>query len=87
MAVPEQFGGGGIPDTVTQMIAVEGLAYGDPGITMASVWGGAAALLELGQREPAFANLFLERLDDPLPVRVGSSHRVGARHHRGFTGQ
>jgi alkylation response protein AidB-like acyl-CoA dehydrogenase len=45
VAVPEKFGGGGIPDAVTQMIAVEGLAYGDPGITIASVWGGAAALL------------------------------------------
>jgi alkylation response protein AidB-like acyl-CoA dehydrogenase len=43
--VPEEFGGGGTPDTVTQMIAVEGLAYGDAGITLAAIWSGAAALL------------------------------------------
>lgn len=43
--VPEEFGGGGIPDTVTQMIAVEQLAYGDAGITLAAMWSGSAALL------------------------------------------
>jgi hypothetical protein len=43
--VPEEFGGGGVPDTVTQMIAVENLAYGDPGITLAAVGCGAAALV------------------------------------------
>jgi len=43
--VPEEFGGGGVMDTVTQMIAVENLAYGDPAITLAAVWSGAAALL------------------------------------------
>lgn len=46
--VDERHGGGGIPDAVTQMIAIESLAYGDPGITMASVWCGAVALL-IGQ--------------------------------------
>ncbi|GGS20525.1 acyl-CoA dehydrogenase [Streptomyces humidus] len=44
LPLPEGIGGGGVPDTVTQMIAVENLAYGDPGITMAAVWGGAPAL-------------------------------------------
>ncbi len=43
--LPEERGGGGIPDVHTQMVAVENLAYGDPGITMAAVWSGAAALL------------------------------------------
>lgn len=43
--VSEERGGGGIPDVGAQMIAVENLAYGDPGITMAGVWSGAAALL------------------------------------------
>jgi alkylation response protein AidB-like acyl-CoA dehydrogenase len=42
---PERFGGGGIADAVTQTLAVEGLAYGDAGITMAAVWRAAAALL------------------------------------------
>ena len=43
--VAEAFGGGGVPDALTQMVAIEGLAYGDPGITMAAVWAGAAALV------------------------------------------
>ena len=43
--VAEHHGGGGIPDAVTQVLAVEGLAYGDPGLTVAAVWRGAAALL------------------------------------------
>ncbi|MBF4162712.1 acyl-CoA dehydrogenase family protein [Nocardioides acrostichi] len=40
--IPEELGGGGVPDAVTQLVAVERLAYGDPGITMAAVWSGAA---------------------------------------------
>jgi alkylation response protein AidB-like acyl-CoA dehydrogenase len=44
--IPEVLGGGGVPDTHTQMIAVENFAYGDAGIALAAVWcGGACALL------------------------------------------
>jgi alkylation response protein AidB-like acyl-CoA dehydrogenase len=43
--VPEDFGGGGVPDAVTHLLAVEGFAYGDPGIALAAVWGGAPALV------------------------------------------
>jgi alkylation response protein AidB-like acyl-CoA dehydrogenase len=43
--VPEERGGGGVPDTITQMVAIENLAYGDPGITLAAVWSGAAAFV------------------------------------------
>ncbi len=43
--VDEAFGGGGIPDVGTHMIAVEALSYGDPGLTMAALWAGAGALL------------------------------------------
>jgi alkylation response protein AidB-like acyl-CoA dehydrogenase len=43
--VAEEHGGGGIPDAVTHILAVEGLAYGDPGLAMAAVWRGGAALL------------------------------------------
>ena len=43
--LPEECGGGGIPDVQTQIVAVENFAYGDPGITMAALWSGAAALL------------------------------------------
>ena len=42
--VPERLGGGGIPDAVTYVLAVEGLAYGDPGLAMATVWAGAPAM-------------------------------------------
>jgi len=43
--VPEELGGSGIGDTATLMIALENLAYGDPGITLAAFSSGAAALL------------------------------------------
>src|SRR5262245_53653797 len=43
--VPEQLGGAGIGDAVTLMVALENLAYGDPGITLAAFTSGAAALL------------------------------------------
>jgi alkylation response protein AidB-like acyl-CoA dehydrogenase len=47
LAVPasEEFGGGGVPDTITQCVAVEELAYGDPGIALAALWSGSAAML------------------------------------------
>jgi len=41
----EENGGGGIPDARTQVVALEHLAYGDAGITVAAFWSGAAALL------------------------------------------
>ncbi|QTI69922.1 acyl-CoA dehydrogenase family protein [Gordonia polyisoprenivorans] len=43
--VSEELGGGGIPSAVTYMTAVENLAYGDAGITLAAVWSGAPSLL------------------------------------------
>ena len=39
------YGGGGIPDPFTQLLAIEGLAHGDPGIAAAATWSGNAALL------------------------------------------
>ncbi|MGW1783693.1 acyl-CoA dehydrogenase family protein [Streptomyces sp. NPDC002143] len=45
LQIPEKLGGGGVLDTVTHMIAVENLAYGDPAITLAASWSGAATLL------------------------------------------
>jgi alkylation response protein AidB-like acyl-CoA dehydrogenase len=41
----EDLGGGGVPSAVTHLLAVEQLAYGDAEITLASMWGGAGALL------------------------------------------
>lgn len=43
--IDEAHGGGGLPDICTHMIAVEALAYGDPALTMAAMWSGAAAIL------------------------------------------
>ena len=43
--VPESFGGGGLPDAVTHVLAVEGFAYGDPGVALAAAWGGVPALV------------------------------------------
>lgn len=45
MPVPEEHGGGGIPQPLSLLAIVENLAYGDPGIALAAVWHGAAALL------------------------------------------
>ncbi len=43
--VAEQFGGDGVLSTLSRMIAVRNLAFGDAGITMAAVWSGAVAAL------------------------------------------
>ncbi len=43
VAVPEAFGGGGVPSCSTQVTATEALSYGDAGLTLASVWSGSAA--------------------------------------------
>ncbi len=44
-SVAEEFGGGGLPDALGRLMAVEGLAFGDPGITAAAVFSGQAATL------------------------------------------
>jgi alkylation response protein AidB-like acyl-CoA dehydrogenase len=41
--VSTDFGGGGVPTSATQTAAVDALAYGDAGLTMAAVWSGGAA--------------------------------------------
>jgi hypothetical protein len=43
--VAEDRGGSGVPDTLTHLLAVENLAYGDPAIALAAAWSGAAAFL------------------------------------------
>jgi len=45
MPVPEELGGSGIGDASTLLVALENLAYGDAGITLAAVSSGTAALL------------------------------------------
>jgi len=49
----EDLGGDGIPSAVTQMIAVEQLAHGDPQATIAAVWSGAAAFFVSQHASPA----------------------------------
>jgi len=53
LPIPEELGGGGVPGTQTQLVAVENLAYGDPGIAMAAVWSGAASGLMAQHGTPA----------------------------------
>jgi alkylation response protein AidB-like acyl-CoA dehydrogenase len=50
--VAEERGGSGIPDTLTHLLAIENLAYGDPAIALAAAWSGAAAFL-LGRHATA----------------------------------
>lgn len=65
MPVPEELGGGGVPDTITQMIAVENLAFGDPGITLAAVWSGAAAFLLARHASAAQSQLLGDLVGNP----------------------
>ena len=41
--VSEKFGGSGVPGSLSRMVAVRNLAFGDAGIAMAAVWSGAVA--------------------------------------------
>jgi alkylation response protein AidB-like acyl-CoA dehydrogenase len=63
--VAEERGGDGEPDTLTHMIAIENLAYGDPAIALAAAWSGAAALV-LGRHGSAEQDGLLSTLlSDP----------------------
>jgi alkylation response protein AidB-like acyl-CoA dehydrogenase len=44
-AIPQEHGGGGIPDPLALTVAIEALAHGDPAITAAAAWSANAALL------------------------------------------
>lgn len=43
--VAERFGGGGVPDVISQLLAIEGLSWGDPGIAAAIAFSGVPAVL------------------------------------------
>jgi alkylation response protein AidB-like acyl-CoA dehydrogenase len=43
VSVPESAGGGGVLSDLSRQVAVQNLAFGDPGIAMAAVWSGAVA--------------------------------------------
>jgi alkylation response protein AidB-like acyl-CoA dehydrogenase len=76
-SVDEQLGGSGVPDTVTQMIAAENLAYGDPGIALAALWNGAVAFL-LGRHG---AQTHRDRIDQLLG---DSEARAGLALYEGY---
>ncbi len=63
--VPEELGGGGVLDTVTETIAVENLAYGDPAITIAAFWSGSAALLLTRHGTPKQVGLARGAISNP----------------------
>jgi hypothetical protein len=75
--VAEELGGSGVPDTVTQMIAAENLAYGDPGIALAALWGGAAAHLLGHHGATTHRELLTELLANP-------DQRLGLAFYEGF---
>ena len=79
--VSEERGGDGEPDTLTQMIAIENLAYGDPGIALAAAWSGAAAFVlgRHGSAEPD--GLLSALLSDPAArgsIALYEGDRAGA---------
>ncbi len=69
--VDESHGGGGLPSIGTHMVAVEAMAYGDPGLTMAALWAGAGAILlgRCGSPDQAVA-LLPELASDPTKQSV-----------------
>jgi alkylation response protein AidB-like acyl-CoA dehydrogenase len=63
--VPEEHGGGGIPEPLSLLAAAENLAHGDPGIALAAMWNGNAALVIARHGTPE-QQLVLSRLaSDP----------------------
>ncbi|KOU59804.1 hypothetical protein ADK57_32265 [Streptomyces sp. MMG1533] len=63
--VPEELGGAGIGDTVTLMVALENLSYGDPGIVFAAYSSGVAAMLLARHGGPERAALVRGLTSDP----------------------
>jgi alkylation response protein AidB-like acyl-CoA dehydrogenase len=76
-AVAEELGGSGVPDTVTQMIAAEQFAYGDPGIALGALWNGAVAFL-LGRHGAE------THRDDLTRLLKDNSARAGLAMYEGF---
>jgi alkylation response protein AidB-like acyl-CoA dehydrogenase len=82
----EADGGGGIPEVGTHMVAVEALAYGDPGITMAALWAGAGALFLSRCATPAQAAASMPSLlADPASTGVVALYEGFGRAPSEFT--
>ncbi|MHA4854771.1 acyl-CoA dehydrogenase family protein [Rhodococcus sp. MSC1_016] len=43
--VDVEYGGGGVPDALSQLLVAEGLAYGDAAMTVSMLWNGSAAVI------------------------------------------
>jgi alkylation response protein AidB-like acyl-CoA dehydrogenase len=63
--VPEDRGGDGVSDTIVHLLAIEHLAYGDPGIAVAAAWSGAAAFLLGRHGSPQQDSVLASLLTDP----------------------
>ena len=68
--VPEQFGGSGVPSSLSRMVAVRNLAFGDAGIAMAAVWSGAVAGL-IGEHGTGEQKQALSKLAGNPQARCG----------------
>ncbi|GAA2223504.1 acyl-CoA dehydrogenase family protein [Micromonospora olivasterospora] len=75
--VAEAFGGDGVPDTVSHLMAVEELAAGDPASAAAAVWSGHAAVLIGACGDDDQRARYLPRFLDP-------STRSAVAHLEGF---
>lgn len=77
VAVPEEMGGGGVLGALARQVAVQNLAYGDPGIAMAAVWSGAVAGLLAAHGSQAQRTLVPALVSEP-------SQRCGIALYEGF---
>jgi alkylation response protein AidB-like acyl-CoA dehydrogenase len=75
--VPTEFGGGGVPDALSSVIAAEELGFADAGIAASALWSGNAALLIGLCGTDEQYRLF-------LPTSVDSSSRSSVAHYEGF---
>jgi alkylation response protein AidB-like acyl-CoA dehydrogenase len=66
-AVPQEYGGGGLPDPLALAVALESLAHGDPAITASVAWrAGAAALIAkcgTSQQQEKFLPAFVSDIE------------------------
>jgi alkylation response protein AidB-like acyl-CoA dehydrogenase len=68
--VPEELGGHGIPGVATALRIAEELAWGDPGIAIAALQAGGAALLIAGCGSPEQQARHLPRFTAASPLRA-----------------
>jgi alkylation response protein AidB-like acyl-CoA dehydrogenase len=77
--VPEELGGAGVGESVTLMTALENLAYGDAGITLAAFTSGAAALLIARHGGPDHNDMVQRVVSDPRARASVALYESGGR--------